>query len=47
MRQHPCLSFRPSKPGFAGEREPESSNQRTSCIHAGRGLLGSGSRAPG
>jgi hypothetical protein len=30
-----------------GEREPESSNQSGSYIHAGRGLLGPGSREPG
>ena len=41
-----CLSFRPSKPALRPAPR-ESSNQSGSCIHAGRGLLGPGSREPG
>jgi hypothetical protein len=48
MAQHPLPVIPAERAGLSpGEREPESSNQSGSCIHAGRGLLGPGSREPG
>jgi hypothetical protein len=46
MAQHPCLSFRPT-PGLTPGESRNPVIQSGSCIHAGRGLLGPGSREPG